>query len=83
MFLIRFLVTCMIPDKPDWVATEIAKVEFARREALNRLSSATTTPPSSATVVSVPAAVDAKLPITSSQQGNKKGLESAVDQCDE
>lgn len=47
MLLIRFLISCTIPDKPTWVATEMAKVEFARREAVNRLSSTTTTPPSS------------------------------------
>lgn len=47
MLLIRFLISCIIPDKPTWVATEMAKVEFARREAVNRLSSTTTTPPSS------------------------------------
>lgn len=58
MLLIRFLISCLIPDKPDWVATEMAKVEFARREAVNRISSATTTPPSSATAVTIPAAGD-------------------------
>lgn len=55
MLVIRFLISCAIPDKPDWVATEMAKVEFARREAVNRLSSTTTTPPSSTTVVTIPA----------------------------
>lgn len=54
MLLIRFLISCLIPDKPQWVATEMAKVEFARREAVNRLSSATTTPPSSGTAIIIP-----------------------------
>ncbi|XP_039276146.1 anoctamin-8 [Nilaparvata lugens] len=48
MLILRLLVTCAIPDLPDWVATEMAKVEFARREAVRRLSTtATTTPPPS------------------------------------
>uniref|UniRef100_A0A1B6E559 Anoctamin n=1 Tax=Clastoptera arizonana TaxID=38151 RepID=A0A1B6E559_9HEMI len=42
MLILRFLITCAIPDIPDWVATEMAKVEFARREAVSRLSSTTT-----------------------------------------
>ena len=54
MLGIRFLISCAIPDKPDWVATEMAKVEFARRNALNRLSSTTTTPPSSASAFTIP-----------------------------
>ncbi|KAG8288643.1 Anoctamin-8 [Homalodisca vitripennis] len=48
MLILRLLVTCAIPDLPEWVATEMAKVEFARREALRRLSTATppqSTPP--------------------------------------
>ena len=45
MLILRLLVTCAIPDLPEWVATEMAKVEFARREAVRRLS-ANTTPPS-------------------------------------
>lgn len=48
MLILRLLVTCAIPDLPDWVATEMAKVEFARREAVRRLSTtATCTPPPS------------------------------------
>lgn len=42
MLILRLLITCAIPDLPDWVATEMAKVEFARREAVRRLSSTTT-----------------------------------------
>ncbi len=49
MLLVRFLISCLIPDKPDWVATEMAKVEFARREAANRVSSTTSTSPSATT----------------------------------
>lgn len=48
MLILRFLVTSAIPDLPDWVATEMAKVEFARREAVRRLSSTATPPPSAA-----------------------------------
>lgn len=40
----RFLITSAIPDLPKWVAIEMAKVEFARREALRRLSSTVQTP---------------------------------------
>ncbi|XP_020291493.1 anoctamin-8 isoform X2 [Pseudomyrmex gracilis] len=39
MFAIRFVIICAIPDIPHWVATEMAKVEFLRREAVRRLSS--------------------------------------------
>lgn len=39
MLAIRFIITCAIPDIPHWVATEMAKVEFLRREAVRRLSS--------------------------------------------
>lgn len=61
MLLIRFLISCLIPDKPNWVATEMAKVEFARREAVNRISSATTTPPSSGTTTTITAPSDTNL----------------------
>lgn len=39
MLAIRFVIICAIPDIPTWVATEMAKVEFLRREAVRRLSS--------------------------------------------
>ena len=39
MLAIRFVIICAIPDIPNWVATEMAKVEFLRREAVRRLSS--------------------------------------------
>ena len=39
MLIIRFFIICAIPDIPSWVATEMAKVEFLRREAVRRLSS--------------------------------------------
>lgn len=39
MLIIRFVIVCAIPDMPSWIATEMAKVEFARREAVSRLSS--------------------------------------------
>ena len=38
MLAIRFIIICAIPDIPNWVATEMAKVEFLRREAVRRLS---------------------------------------------
>uniref|UniRef100_A0A8D8YL27 Anoctamin n=1 Tax=Cacopsylla melanoneura TaxID=428564 RepID=A0A8D8YL27_9HEMI len=44
MLTVRFVISCIIPDLPDWVATEMAKVEFARREALSRISSTAVTP---------------------------------------
>lgn len=45
MLVLRFLISCIIPDVPEWVATEMAKVEFARREACRRLSSTTASTP--------------------------------------
>ncbi|XP_073999029.1 anoctamin 8 white walker isoform X2 [Rhodnius prolixus] len=45
MLLVRLIVKVAIPDIPEWVATEMAKVEFARREAMRKFSS-TGTPPS-------------------------------------
>ncbi|XP_022912435.2 anoctamin-10 isoform X1 [Onthophagus taurus] len=33
MLCIRFIITCAIPDIPGWLATEMAKIEWARREA--------------------------------------------------
>ncbi|KAJ8678510.1 hypothetical protein QAD02_014297 [Eretmocerus hayati] len=39
MLAIRFVIISAIPDIPSWVATEMAKVEFLRREAVRRLSS--------------------------------------------
>ncbi|XP_066590008.1 anoctamin-10 isoform X2 [Prorops nasuta] len=39
MLAIRFVIIRAIPDIPHWVATEMAKVEFLRREAVRRLSS--------------------------------------------
>ncbi|XP_014250466.1 anoctamin-8 [Cimex lectularius] len=44
MLLLRLIVKVAIPDLPEWVATEMAKVEFARREAMRKLSS-TGSPP--------------------------------------
>lgn len=54
MLMIRFLISCAIPDLPEWVATEMAKTEFARREA-TRLSFANTTPPPATTTAAPPA----------------------------
>lgn len=50
MLSLRFIITCAIPDLPEWVATEMAKVEFARREACRRLSSTTASPATSVTI---------------------------------
>ena len=50
MLSLRFIITCAIPDLPSWVATEMAKVEFARREACRRLSSTAASPARDVTV---------------------------------
>lgn len=44
MLCITFIITCVIPDIPSWLATEMAKIEWARREA-SRLSNTTTPSP--------------------------------------
>jgi len=44
------MITCAIPDLPSWVATEMAKVEFARREACRRLSSTAASPTPDVTI---------------------------------
>ncbi|KAK0169080.1 hypothetical protein PV327_002826 [Microctonus hyperodae] len=51
MLAIRFVITCAIPDIPYWVATEMAKVEFLRREAVRRLSSTPSPDQQSQTVI--------------------------------
>lgn len=38
MLILRFLISYSIPDLPVWVAHEMAKVEFARREAVRKFS---------------------------------------------
>lgn len=43
MLIIRFIITCAIPDIPGWLAAEMAKIEFARREA-SRTKNATPSP---------------------------------------
>jgi len=50
MLSLRFIITCAIPDLPSWVATEMAKVEFARREACRRLSSTAASPTPDVTI---------------------------------
>lgn len=50
MLSLRFIITCAIPDLPGWVATEMAKVEFARREACRRLSSTAASPTPDVTI---------------------------------
>lgn len=42
MLILRFLISYSIPDLPDWVATEMAKREFARREAVRKFSNSST-----------------------------------------
>ncbi|OXU19847.1 hypothetical protein TSAR_010383, partial [Trichomalopsis sarcophagae] len=55
MLAIRFVIICAIPDIPSWVATEMAKVEFLRREAVRRLSSTPSpTDHQPATVIGMP-----------------------------
>ncbi|XP_015837199.1 anoctamin-8 isoform X2 [Tribolium castaneum] len=44
MLVIRFIITCAIPDIPGWLATEMAKIEWARREA-SRLANTSTPSP--------------------------------------
>lgn len=44
MLCIRFIITCAIPDIPGWLATEMAKIEWARREASRLGSTATPSP---------------------------------------
>lgn len=44
MLCIRFLITCAIPDLPSWLATEVAKLEWARREAGRLTATATPSP---------------------------------------
>ncbi|CAL7935857.1 unnamed protein product [Xylocopa violacea] len=51
MLGIRFIIICAIPDIPQWVATEMAKVEFLRREAVRRLSSTPSPEQQPATVI--------------------------------
>ncbi|KRT84827.1 hypothetical protein AMK59_653 [Oryctes borbonicus] len=48
MLCIRFIITCAIPDIPGWLATEMAKIEWARREA-SRLGNTQTPSPDDTT----------------------------------
>lgn len=43
MLIIRFIITCAIPDIPGWLAAEMAKIEWARREA-SRITNSTPSP---------------------------------------
>ncbi|KAL3287914.1 hypothetical protein HHI36_002370 [Cryptolaemus montrouzieri] len=44
MLVIRFIITCAIPDIPGWLATEMAKIEWARREASRSTTTASSSP---------------------------------------
>lgn len=44
MLCIRFIITRAIPDIPGWLATEMAKIEWARREASRLGNTATPSP---------------------------------------
>lgn len=44
MLVIRFIITCAIPDIPGWLATEMAKTEWARRNANRAATTATPSP---------------------------------------
>lgn len=33
MLAFRCVLSCLIPDVPQWIATEMAKAEYIRREA--------------------------------------------------
>nr|CAI5824442.1 unnamed protein product [Callosobruchus analis] len=46
MLVIRFIITCAIPDIPGWLATEMAKMEWARREAIRGSNTPPSPPPS-------------------------------------
>lgn len=46
MLCIRFIITCAIPELPSWLATEMAKIEWARREASRTTTTAAPSPPS-------------------------------------
>ncbi|XP_043472779.1 anoctamin-8 isoform X2 [Leptopilina heterotoma] len=51
MIAIRFIIISAVPDIPSWVATEMAKVEFLRREAAQKLSSTPSSDHNSPTVI--------------------------------
>ncbi|XP_042202982.1 anoctamin-8-like isoform X2 [Homarus americanus] len=44
MIALKYGISYAIPDIPEWIATEMAKVEFQRREALRRLSTSNSPP---------------------------------------
>lgn len=44
MLVIRFIITCAIPDIPGWLATEMAKTEWARRNVNRAANTATPSP---------------------------------------
>lgn len=44
MLCIWFIITCAIPELPGWLATEMAKIEWARREASRLATTATPSP---------------------------------------
>ncbi|KAG0713299.1 Anoctamin-8 [Chionoecetes opilio] len=44
LIALKYGISYAIPDIPDWVATEMAKVEFQRREALRRISTSNSPP---------------------------------------
>lgn len=52
MLCIRFIITCAIPDIPGWLATEMAKIEWARREA-SRIGNVSATPSPEETIKSI------------------------------
>ncbi|XP_047117535.1 anoctamin-8 [Schistocerca piceifrons] len=72
MLILRFLISCAIPDVPEWVATEMAKVEFARREACRRLSSTTASTPARDSAVSAPSTVIGRFVVSPANDENKE-----------
>ncbi|XP_069166771.1 anoctamin-10 isoform X3 [Procambarus clarkii] len=44
MIALKYGISYAIPDIPEWIATEMAKVEFQRREALRRFSTSNSPP---------------------------------------
>lgn len=51
MLCIRFIITCAIPELPGWLATEMAKIEWARREASKTTTTATPSPEETAKTI--------------------------------
>ncbi|XP_015598083.1 anoctamin-8 isoform X2 [Cephus cinctus] len=80
MLAIRFVIICAIPDIPNWVATEMAKVEFLRREAVRRLSSTPSPEQQPATVIGrfVVSAADGEQSVEQENLHSERTVNSSV-----